>query len=98
MMYGFRGSEILCRRCLQKDIPEAQLAQYLDDYVSQLPAGMRVSAEEFARRLNICAECEHLFKYTCRLCGCYAQVRAAKKLNRCPVPYAPKWDVCQDDG
>ena len=31
------------------------------------------------------------------VCGCYAQVRAAKRMNRCPVPYAPKWDVCQED-
>lgn len=97
MMQGFNGSAILCRRCLQHDMPEAQLAKYLDDYVSQLPADIRVSAEEFARRVSICAECEHLFKYTCRLCGCYAQVRASKRMNRCPVPYAPKWDICPED-
>ena len=97
-MYGFNGSEILCRRCLEKDIPEAQLAKYLDYYVAQLPADMRVSAEEFNRRLSICAGCEHLLNYTCRLCGCYAQVRASKRMNRCPVPYAPKWDICPGDG
>ena len=96
-MYVYNGSEILCRKCIEEDIPEAQLAKYLDEYVEQLPADIRVSAAEFNRRLAICAGCEHLLKYTCRLCGCYAQVHAAKRMNRCPVPYAPKWDVCQED-
>lgn len=95
-MYVVSGSEILCRRCIEQDIPEAQLAKYLDEYIDQLPSDIRVSEAEFERRLNICAGCEHLFKYTCRLCGCYAQVRAAKRLNRCPVPYAPKWDIAPD--
>ena len=96
-MYVYNGSEILCRRCIEQDIPEAQLAKYLDDYVSQLPNDIRVSAEVFQKRLSICSECEHLLKYTCRLCGCYAQVRAAKRMNRCPVPYAPKWDIVPDE-
>ena len=32
-MYVYNGSEILCRKCIEKDIPEAQLAKYLDEYV-----------------------------------------------------------------
>ena len=92
----YEGGAILCRRCLMRDVPEAELLKYLDDYVSELPADMRVSPQEFERRLSICADCEHLMQYTCRLCGCYAQVRAAKRMNRCPVPYAPRWDVCPD--
>lgn len=95
-MDDYAGGAILCRRCLIKDVPEAELLEYLDAYVRDLPADTRVSPREFERRLALCADCEYLIKYTCRLCGCYAQVRAARRLNRCPLPGAPRWDARPD--
>ena len=48
-----------------------------------------------AARLRICAECEHRAVYTCRKCGCYVQVRAARKSYACPSE-EQKWGEAEE--
>ena len=69
----------------------AELIAYLDRYVSELPETVRASEETYLSRLRQCAECAHFRQATCVLCGCYAQARAAKRNQRCPLPGAPRW-------
>ena len=90
-MYYFSGSEILCARCLEKDVPESELAAYLDSYIGDLPDDIRVDADTYMYRLRQCAACPHLIKFTCVKCGCYAQVRAARKHNGCPLAGGERW-------
>ena len=85
------SGEILCRRCAAQELPEPELLRYLDEYVSSLPQAMRASDETYARRLAACAVCPHRTRYTCTLCGCYVQARAAKRAMACPLPGAPRW-------
>ena len=82
---------ILCRRCLDLRVPEGELIAYLDKYVSELPERERASDEVYRARLSACADCPERAEATCRLCGCYVQVRAAKRRMRCPFAGAPRW-------
>ncbi len=88
-MYSAAG--ILCRKCLDTELPEGELIKYLDNYVSSLSEEIRVSMETYEARLSHCAECKHRLEATCTLCGCYCQARAAKKALRCPIPKFPRW-------
>ena len=86
------SGEILCRRRAAQELPEPELLRYLDEYVSSLPQAMRASDETYARRLAACAVCQHRTRYTCTLCGCYVQARAAKRAMACPLPGTPRWE------
>jgi hypothetical protein len=55
-----------------------------------LPDGERADAAEYARRLALCTACANLNRGTCAMCGCYVEIRAAKRAMRCPQAN-PKW-------
>ena len=80
-----------CLRCLIEDLPdEKALAEILRERVAQLPPEERVPETERQRRLNSCRLCRSLNHGTCALCGCYVEIRAARKSMSCPdVP--GKW-------
>lgn len=88
---NYNASYILCRKCLDEDVDEGALFQYLDNYVRSLPSDIRVSSAVYEARLLSCVECTHRIEATCTLCGCYCQARAAKKALRCPIPGNPEW-------
>ena len=72
-------------RCLIGEMPdEAALAEILRDRVGTIPEEDRTPEEEYAFRLAQCRACEHLQRGTCARCGCYVEVRAARKAQRCP--------------
>ena len=79
-----------CRRCLLAEAGEGDLAQLIRQRIEVIPTEQRVSPEEYSARLALCGECGHLNRGTCTKCGCYAELRAAKKAQHCPdVP--AKW-------
>ena len=80
-----------CKRCLLREAPEGEkLAKIVEERIRLMPEELRVSESVFAQRIQACRECEHLMSGTCRLCGCYAELRAAQRNRRCAdVP--PKW-------
>ncbi len=80
-----------CRRCLLEDMPDEEaLAKSIRELIDLLPEEKRTSMEETARRLDICRGCDHLQNGMCVLCGCYVELRAAKRHMKCPdVP--GKW-------
>lgn len=55
----------------------------LTAYIERFDISMRVSDDEFEKRLAICKECSHLVSGTCLKCGCYVELRAAIKKNHC---------------
>lgn len=38
----------------------------------------------YEERLHKCTECDRLADGMCRACGCYVELRAAVKTNKCP--------------
>jgi hypothetical protein len=80
-----------CLRCLIADLPdEKALAGIIRERIAQLPLEEKVTEEERQRRLNLCRLCRHLNHGTCALCGCYVEIRSARKALGCPdVP--GKW-------
>ena len=64
---------------------------FAEHIVASLPEEMRTSAEEYAKRLEICQNCEAKAGNLCSLCGCFVRARAAKKNMRCPHPAGRKW-------
>jgi hypothetical protein len=47
-----------------------------------------LSAKEYLRRLNTCEDCEHYTGVRCRVCGCFAQIKARLPHEQCPLE---KW-------
>jgi len=76
----------LCRRCLLRDLAEADMEEVLHFY-ERLSPKHRVSREEYESRLDRCRQCSHLQTGTCMQCGCYVEVRAAQKGTFCPLRY-----------
>lgn len=81
----------ICRRCLLGDIPsQRELAEIIRERVAAMPEDLRADDAAIADRLAACRACDHLMNGTCALCGCYVELRAAKRVQRCPdVP--GKW-------
>lgn len=96
----YASSGILCRKCLDQDVNEQNLREYLDHYAASLHEDIRTPEAEYARRLALCEACPHRMLFTCTQCGCYIQAKAAKRLQKCPLPGAPKWNAFtqEEDG
>ena len=76
----------LCRKCLIADLPRgAELAEILRERLEQIPPEEKVSPAEYASRLERCRACGELHEGTCALCGCYVELRLARKNKQCPL-------------
>ena len=74
-----------CVRCLTADLPEGEaLSAILRERVAQLSEEERVPEKTYRARLNRCIGCERLNRGTCAMCGCYVEVRAARRAKDCP--------------
>ena len=80
-------------RCLVREMPgEAELAEIIRERIDTIPEEERTPEKEYAFRLSRCRECEHLQRGTCARCGCYVEIRAARKRQGCPeVP--DQWNI-----
>lgn len=78
------GSRRLCRKCLLREMDEAEYFKNLYEYIERIPQEDKVSKEEYENRLSICKSCCYLLSGMCRLCGCYVELRAALKVRSCP--------------
>lgn len=83
-------------RCLIGEMPdEAELAEIIRERIETIPEEERTPEKEYAFRLSRCRECESLQRGTCGKCGCYVEIRAARKWQGCPdVP--AQWQAHQD--
>lgn len=71
-------------RCLLKDTPEKELLQNIREYISGLDEDIKADEEVYKKRLSVCEGCDRLMNGVCLKCGCYVEMRAAVKNNRCP--------------
>jgi len=75
----------ICKRCLLGEIPDqAALAELIRERIALLSDEQKADDSAQRARLDICRCCDHLNSGTCALCGCYVELRAAKRHMRCP--------------
>jgi len=72
----------LCRKCLLVESGD-ELYRTILEYVAAIPLNEKTPEEEYITRLEICKACDNLTNGMCILCGCYVELRAAKKIQRC---------------
>lgn len=79
----------VCKKCLLRELDEGYFSS-IYAYIENIPSEQRVQEEEYHDRLAICKACDSLVNGMCALCGCFVEVRAAKRIQYCPA--APsKW-------
>lgn len=79
------NGRIPCKKCLLVDMTdEADVLRTVREMIDAMPDDQRADDELYARRLEVCRGCESLLKGTCIRCGCYVELRAAKKHQTCP--------------
>lgn len=80
-----------CKRCLLEEAADEQaLYTLIRERIALLPDAERANEAEYRRRLALCKACGQLSHGTCAQCGCYVEIRAAKRALRCPHA-EPKW-------
>ncbi|MGI5893753.1 MAG: DUF6171 family protein [Candidatus Merdivicinus sp.] len=80
----------ICRRCLLKDMGDDEYYRTIAEYVQELSPSIKTPEKIYADRLQQCRDCANLINGMCRLCGCFVELRAAKKINSCPDS-PPRW-------
>lgn len=66
------------------------MARTVAEYVAGLDESVRTPEDVYRARLAVCQDCPELMNGTCRLCGCYVETRAAKRVQGCPM-VPPRW-------
>ncbi|MBQ8159794.1 MAG: hypothetical protein IJ083_03500 [Clostridia bacterium] len=67
-----------------------EMARTIREVLETMPSEQRARDEIYRARLRSCLACPELLNGTCRKCGCYVEIRAAKVHGTCPdVP--PRW-------
>lgn len=73
-----------CKRCLLYELDQSEQYRNLYLYLERIPAEDKIEKDQYHSRLSVCKSCDYLFQGMCRLCGCYVELRAAMRKNRCP--------------
>ncbi len=79
-----------CRCLLREDADSRPLYRVVEDALAALPEEQRVPDAVYAERLDVCRQCDRLYSGTCALCGCYVELRCAKRRMAC-ADTPPKW-------
>lgn len=74
-----------CTRCLLEEAGKQDVYASVQRCIEKIPEKQRTAPAEYAERLRLCSECEHISGGTCLKCGCYAELRAAKNDSHCPL-------------
>lgn len=77
-----------CYKCLLRELDEEAYMNKLHRYIELLDKDLKTAKEIYEGRLAVCKECDYLEAGTCQACGCYVELRAAVKKNKCPYK---KW-------
>ena len=77
-----------CLKCLLREMDEEAYMKQLHRYIQQLDPDVKTAQTISEDRLRNCKTCDRLEAGTCLACGCYVELRAAVKKNKCPYK---KW-------
>ena len=82
---------MICPGCLLRDMDfEKPLYELVQAVLAAMEAHLKAEDAVYESRLEICKKCGNLQNGMCKLCGCFVEVRAARKDQRCPDITA-KW-------
>ena len=86
-------ADTLCRRCLLEDMHDEQaLYAVIQERICLMANEERAEPAQYRQRLAICRACDQLQSGTCAQCGCYVEIRAARRAMQC-AHITPKWGV-----
>ncbi len=72
-----------CLKCLLADMDLDEYTQKVLEYAKSLPEFERVDDATYNYRLQLCKQCDELANGICAKCGCFVELRAAKKNSYC---------------
>lgn len=72
-----------CLKCLLADMELDEYTQKVLDYARNLPEFERADDATYNHRLELCRQCNELANGICAKCGCFVELRAAKKNAYC---------------
>lgn len=78
-----------CKKCLLEEL-SGDAYRTVQAYIENLPEIQKVPDREYRQRLEICRQCRHFVNAMCELCGCFVELRAAKK-QACCADTPPLW-------
>lgn len=84
------GAARVCKKCLLSELSQQESFDSIYAYIRSLPAEQKAADAIYRERLIQCKNCDALVNGMCRLCGCFVEVRAVKKGQRCPQS-PPRW-------
>lgn len=76
---------IRCGKCLLREFDAERFAASIQEYIALIPPDKKAAPEICQSRLVICRSCDMLTDGLCGECGCFVEVRAAKRDMDCPV-------------
>lgn len=74
-----------CPKCLLTELNSSDSAEIIKEQLSLIPEEEKTPSDEYENRLKICRSCLSLTDVICAECGCFVQIRAAKRRMGCPV-------------
>ena len=81
--------EKICRKCLLQEFDPELYMKQLYRYIELLDKDVKADGKTYEARLAVCKTCDYLLQGTCQACGCYVELRAAVRKNKCPYK---KWN------
>ena len=84
--------KIICKKCLLMDVDEKAYSEKIERILKLTEQSRKADDTLYEKRLTVCRGCEKLSTAgtelgTCLACGCFVELRAAIKQNRCPYKY-----------
>lgn len=67
---------------------QAEYFKNMYEYIDNLEPEIKTEPELYENRLIVCKACDRLADGMCKGCGCFVEMRAAVRKNRCPYE---KW-------
>ena len=80
-----------CKRCLLLESAGANTLDDIRQRISKLSEKEKAQEDLYAKRLEMCKQCDELISGVCMKCGCYVEFRAAFKRQRCPNANNRRW-------
>ena len=76
-----------CRKCFVAEMKRQGITEEtyraMLERIEEMDPELRCSKEVYEVRITACKKCVYLVEAMCGQCGCFVEVRAAKKISRC---------------
>ena len=74
----------ICKRCLLSELDGEGLYRSVKERIALIDGEQKTDEKSYGTRLSACQECDKLTNGMCALCGCFVELRAARKDMHCP--------------